>query len=100
MNSGNITTPGQSADDLSYYPNATHPPVRLVRDPKKFTVRFGLVRSALSPQAQALLRTHAAPVTQVPHHGITVYEIGSEPERRDAVDLLNRERDVDVAAPV
>ncbi|SNT07034.1 Serine protease, subtilisin family [Noviherbaspirillum humi] len=86
--------------DLLYYPNATDPPVRLLRDPKKFSVRFGLARSALSPEAQNLLRKHAAPLTRVDHYGIIVYELGSEPEQQQAVQVLNRERDIEIAAPV
>ena len=85
---------------LTYHPNATDPPVALVPDPTRLAVRFGVTRSELSAQAQALLRTHAAPVAQLAGYGITVYDVHTEAARKDAVSLLNRERDVDLAAPV
>jgi subtilisin family serine protease len=87
-------------DEIRYYPNAGGEPATLVRDPRKFTVRFGVGRAALSPEARELLRERSAPVTRVPHYGITVYESGSSDDQDGAVSLLNRERDVELAAPV
>jgi subtilisin family serine protease len=86
--------------EIRYYPNASGEAATLVRDPGKYTVRFGTGRVPLSAEARALLRERSAPVTRVPHYGIIVYESDSSDDQHGAVMLLNREKDIDLAAPV
>lgn len=85
---------------LVYHPGIDGTTVDLVEDPTRFTVTFGTERAPLSPTAQAVLREHSAPVAQIPHYGIRVYEGGSGSARSGAVAVLNRERAVELAAPV
>lgn len=87
------------SDELTYYPNARDVPSVLVRDPTRFSVRFGLVREPLRDAADELLRRRAVQVVRLPEHQIAVYTV-SPAEAKEAVQLLNRERSVDIAAPV
>ncbi|MFF0388230.1 S8 family serine peptidase [Kitasatospora sp. NPDC004615] len=94
------STGGQSAsDELAYFPNAGSAQLALVRDPAKFSVRFGIERDALQPEAQDLLRNRATQVEQLAGQQLIVYTL-SPAEAASAVQVLNRERSVEVAAPV
>ncbi|MEV7442802.1 S8 family serine peptidase [Streptomyces sp. NPDC091204] len=88
-----------AGEDLTYFPNASSTQIAVVRDPGKFTVRFGLEREPLDPDARDLLRRRAAVVERLPEHQLSVYTL-SPTEAHEAVHLLNRERAVNVAAPV
>lgn len=72
----------------------------LVPDATMFTVEFSTERFPLSPQAQAVLREHSAPVAEFPRYGIRVYDGRSQGTRDGAVGVLNKERAVQIAAPV
>ena len=86
--------------ELVYYPNASDEPVRLIPDPRRFTVRFGRKRDDLSPEASSLLRHGSAPVAEIPRYGLSVFELDPSRERRDAIPLLNGDGAVELAAPV
>lgn len=85
---------------VTYYPGPGGASVDLVEDPSRFTLAFGTERAPLSLEAQTLLREHSAPVGQIAHYGIRIYEGSSRAARAAALDILNRERAVELAAPV
>ncbi|MFJ9696301.1 S8 family serine peptidase [Kitasatospora sp. NPDC101183] len=88
-----------SGGDLVYYPNSSAATTAVVRDPNKVTVRLGARPDALGPTTGGLLRERAAPIAELPEYGLTVYGF-SPAEAVQAVQTLNRERDVQQAAPV
>ena len=97
---GTGASPEGTGDQVVVYPGSGEGSLVLVPDDTKFTVAFSGERDPLSREAQALLREHSAPVAQFPRYGITVYDGPSTGARDNAVGVLNRERSVEIAAPV
>ena len=95
----NPTSNGQSTA-VRIYPGTDGRGVDLVPDDTKFSVVFSTERSALSKEAQDVLRDRAAPVGQIAHYGVRIYEGPSTSARNSSVAVLNQERAVDLAAPV
>ena len=89
-----------NAAPVRYFPGPGTGSVELVPDATKFSVVFSTERSPMSPAAKSLLRDRSEPIEQIPHYGVRVYR-GPNRDARDAsLVALNRERAIDLAAPV
>ena len=83
-------------DKTSYY-YANGQPVPLTPEPGQFALRFNRSRSALSPEAMAILRSRVEPIVDIPHRQIKLFRT-DDAER--AVTVLGREEPVNFATPV
>jgi subtilisin family serine protease len=86
--------------EITYYPNDGDHPATLSVDPTRFAVTFSPERIAMSDEGLAVLREHAAPVGQVRHYGLRIYQADSTAARERAVRVLDAEQAVEFATPV